>query len=160
MKRKLVVFGSCVAALLCAAALGRFTAPKAKVEKFVEYKDRIVYRERSAYQKSEGPSRLRVVTRIVPGPRGPERIVERVLEKGPSITTRLQDKALSETLDSKERLVSTPQGPGLLLGPTLGLGRQGPSYGAQALKRVLGPFWLGIQVDTEPSARASVLVQF
>jgi hypothetical protein len=160
---KRLVLLALAALALCAGAFaaGRYTASQAaRVETKVEYRDRVEYRERVVEKKVEGPVRVQVVTRTIPGPAGPERIVVRTVERGPVVTDRVQDGQgkVEEQLHSATITTSQPR---WLLGASVGAS---PSlalrYGGQLAYRVAGPFWLGIAADTEPSVRLQLMGTF
>lgn len=91
MRRRLLIAASSVAALVVAFLGVRYSAPvKTRTETKVETKAITVtqWKDRVVEKTIQGPVRIRTVTREVPGG---ERVVERVVERGPVTTERQSD---------------------------------------------------------------------
>lgn len=161
-RKPFVVAGIIVAALAIFSA-GRYSAPRPKIEKSVEYKERVVWKDRDVEKRVEGPVRVVVKTRQIPGPQGPTIETIRTVERGPvSVVKQHDGQALSET-QLQAKLTITPQGPRLLIGPTVGASIRDPFvpvYGGLAAWRFGGPFWLIAAADSGGSVRAGLAIQF
>lgn len=145
-------------------AVGRFGGSP-RVEERVEYRDRVEYRERVVEKRVEGPVREKTVTREVPGPQGPERIVIHEVERGPTTTeTKTEGQGSSETA-GKSQLVKAPA-PRWMLGVSADarlsevLKAPAPVLGGEVKYRVAGPFWLGVGGNARGDVRATLSVSF
>lgn len=150
------------ALLLGAFFWGRSSAP-AKVETRTEFKDRIVYQDREVEKKVEGPVRVRTVTHEVPGPQGPERIVERTVERGPVTTERASEQKGEEAHEVKTLTLKTTEQPRWLLGASVTatpLRGGDVAYGGFLNYRIAGPFWLGITATSGGSVGGTVGISF
>ena len=144
---------------------GRFMAPT-KVETRevvrVEQVEVVKWRDRTVTER--GPVHVKTVTREVPGPQGPERVVEKEVWRDRVVTVRNQ-AGESASASSSERVVEKVverDAPRLTLGVTAGWDRV-PTYGGWAQVRVLGPLTLMAQGEAGAgtwSARGGVGLSF
>jgi hypothetical protein len=142
-------------------ALGRFSAPVRTETKNV-YVDREVVKWRDVEKKVEGPVRVVVKTRLVPGPQGPVVERERVVERGAVTTERASDGQASRSTQIETKTVSEYDRAHWLLGASVGMqiGKPGEVYGGQILYRVIGPAWLGIAGDSSGAAKLQFAISF
>lgn len=149
-------------ALVSAYAWGRSSAP-AKVEVRTEFKDRVVYRDRDVEKKVQGPVRVRTVTREIPGPQGPERVVERVVERGPVVTEKKHEAQGEEAHEAKTLTLKVTEQPRWQIGATAAvnpLHGGDVAYGGFLNYRIGGPFWLGVNATSAGSVGGSLGVSF
>lgn len=154
--------------LLCMTGVAGYSAGRhavpAKVEERVVYKDRVEYRDRVVEKRVEGPVRIQTVTRTVPGPAGPERIVTRIEERAPVVVERQAEaRRTAEVAVQAAKVVVNEQPRWLVTGTAgiqLGAPLHPPAYGVQLMYRVAGPAWVGAAADTRGEVRAVLGVSF
>lgn len=151
---------ACITALAIGVCIGRFTT-KPVVKTVDVVKEKVVWRDREVEKKVEGPVRVQVVTRTVPGPRGPEVLVTRIVERGAVVTVK-DSKHEGQASLARELKTEVLQQPSWMLGATAGLklGDLSPVWGAQVSKRIAGPFWLGAGADSSGAFRMQLSITF
>jgi hypothetical protein len=131
---------------LCAAGgvwYGRASAP-AKTETKVVEVERVV--EKRVSVEVQGPVRERIVTRDVPGPRGPERVVVHEIERGPVTKVEGSEKEAERVVEKVKVVTLQPRFmAGVKAGANLALE---PRYGVEGKYRIAGPVWAGVEVGT------------
>jgi hypothetical protein len=160
MNRKLAIAGAALGLALGSFALGRFSV-QVRSEERVVYKDRVEYRDRVVEKKVQGPVRVRVETREVPGPQGPERVVIKTVERDPVTTERNSEGQASASRGLETLTLREPVGPSWLIGGSAALrfDKAGPEYGGFLMRRLWGPLWLGASF-TSGGAAAQVALSF
>lgn len=153
MRRYLAIAAGALLALVAAFLGGRYSAP-ARVETRTEWKEKVVtvteWKDRVVTQK--GPERIRVVTREIPGG---ERIVEKVIERGPSTTTTDTTGQAHSQTDQSSATVSVKEAgrPGWSVGVS-GQWAGAPSsavpdrLGLELDRRLFGTIWLGVRASS------------
>lgn len=171
MRRRLYITGAAVLALALSFVAGRYSAPR-RVETRTEWKERVVervaWKDRVVVQR--GPERIRTVTREIPGG---ERVVERVVERGPVTTTRDLTGTASATTDqaSASSTVSETGRPGWSVGAVATwdpgrLSSMPARLGLEVDRRILGRVWLGARAsigsltDPKPQIGAALRMEF
>lgn len=133
--------------------------------------------ERREERREEAPARIVTVTRWRPAPEAPPppgcpecpavREEVRTEERGPVVTTTHTEASSSlqaQAATVTERIVER-EFPRLMVGALVGVGPTSDggakvTYGGEVKYRVVGPLWLGVQADSQPSGRASVSITF
>jgi len=147
-----IALGAVVVAGAGGYAAGRYAAPVKTVETTrVEYRDRVVTQEVVREVRVAGP--VRIQERIVERP-GAERVVERVIERGPVTTTT--DAASSSERTSSGTTATTRVVEARRPATALELGASwAPSHlqvrpervDAALGRRILGPVWLAVTAE-------------
>jgi hypothetical protein len=157
MRRNLYIAAGALLALVAAFVGGRYSRPARTVET-VRVETKIVtqteWKDRVVEKRVAGPARVRTVTREVPGG---ERIVERIVERGPVTTERNTDitGTASATTDqaSATRRVTEAGRPGWAAGISATTDPRALSsrrLGLELDRRLLGTVWLGLRASAEP----------
>lgn len=160
--KKDIIRCACAAALLAVAFCAGRASVRVRVEEKVVFRDRVEWRDRVVEKKTEGPVRVRVVTHEIPGPQGPERVVERVVERGPVTTERRSDERASEEKTAEKLKLRVPEGPSFLVGPSFGarLDNLSPTIGGFLMFKAFDPIWLGVAADSSGSLRVQAALAF
>jgi hypothetical protein len=161
MKRRFLIGGAVLAALVLAYLGGYYSyrprvVERVKVETKIE--TRTEWRDREVVRRVQGPERIRTVVREVPGPAGPERVIVRVVERGPETTETLAtwdgvaatDTATTETASK----VTEPARPGWAAGAAALLDPEAlwddPRLALELDRRIWGTVWLGARAQSAP----------
>jgi hypothetical protein len=168
MKRWVYIAAGSAFLLVAAFLGGRFSAPtkvrevvkvETKIETVTEWKDRVVEK------RVAGPVRVRTITIEKAG----ERIVERVVERGPVTTERSGESAgqslsAASSIGVSSRVVESAR-PGWRLSVAAGWDAEALSlrpglYGVEVSRRVAGTVWLGAWARTDRTGGLVLAMEF
>jgi hypothetical protein len=163
-KRWAIVGGASAIALVVAFLAGQYSAPKPEIRWKEVASVRTEWLTKEVEHRVEGPIRIRTVVREIPGPQGPERVVERVVERGPVTIDRSAEGQGSSAANLTTELVQKPTAlPGWRVGVSAGWDRFQPSpnlYGLELDRRLFGTLWVGIRARTDKSVGAALSLEW
>jgi hypothetical protein len=156
MKRRVLIAAGAALALVAAFVGGRFSAPvrvEERVKVSMQTDTKIEYRDRVVERVVKGPVRVRTITITKPGG---ERIVERVVERGPVTTERETDltgQSHGTTASTAATVRTEERGrPGYSVGVSGEWSPGRPSLtpervGVELDRRLFGTVWLGVRAS-------------
>jgi hypothetical protein len=169
MRTRLYIAAGVLLALVAAFLGGRFSAParveekvrvETKIQTVTEWKDRVVEK------RVAGPVRVRTITIEKPGG---ERVVERVVERGPVTTETAADLSGSTAVTASSEAASSrvveSARPGWRLSVSAGwaperLTLRPEVYGVEVSRRVVGTVWLGAWARTDRTGGLVLAMEF
>jgi hypothetical protein len=168
VKVRLYLAAGVLLALVAAFLGGRFSAP-VRVEEKVRVETKVVtvteWKDRIVEKRVAGPVRVRTITIEKAG----ERIVERVVERGPVTTETAADSAGSSSAAASSvgvssRVVESAR-PGWRLSVAAGWDAEALTlrpglYGVEVSRRVAGTVWVGAWARTDRTGGISAALEF
>jgi hypothetical protein len=169
VRARLYIAAGVLLALVAAFIGGRFSAP-VRVEEKVRVETKTVtvteWKDRVVEKRIAGPVRVRTITIERPGG---ERVVERVVERGPVTVERSgesegQSSSTASSVGVSERVVESAR-PGWRLSAVAGWDAEALSlrpelYGVEVSRRVVGTVWLGAWARTDRTGGLVLAMDF